>query len=259
MITMSNRKYGRTGINGVQTKRTLVCRACGREYLGHHLTKECESCRYKECLAPTCHNKIPISSRRQYCCSGCREASPDANKMPPDKRVTETCPCGTVFPKYSHTGRHRYCSPECRVKYAHVGDRLRDNPELARKIGARPKPGHGLKGYKQAEDHLIKRLGTGAIRASKEELSLVPVLAKLSYKHTGEGTFWRRWTDGTLHNPDFVHETERKVVEYFGSYWHAPIEADFTVEQWAKIGYDCLVIWDHQREAFLADPEGWMT
>jgi hypothetical protein len=250
---MSNRKYGRTGINGVQTKRNLVCRICGKDYLGHHLTKECEDCRYKECLGFSCHNKIPISSRKQYCCTACREASPDANKMSLDKRVTETCLCGVVFPKYSRSGRHRYCSPECRVKYTRVGDRLRDNPELAKKIGAMPKPGHGLKGYKQAEDHLIKRLGTGAIRASKEELSLAPKLAKLGYRHTGEGSFWRRWTDGTLHNPDFVNEAERKVVEYFGSYWHAPAEADFAVEQWAKIGYNCLVIWDHEREAFLTE------
>jgi hypothetical protein len=112
-------------------------------------------------------------------------------------------------------------------------------------------------GHKQTEEHLIKRLGTGAIRASKEELSLVPALAKLGFRHTGEGTFWRRWPDGTLHNPDFVNEDKRVVVEYFGSYWHEPDEAVYAQQQWKKIGYDCLILWDHEREVFLSDPAGW--
>ena len=202
--------------------------------------------------------QVVRSSGKRYCSAACREVSPDANKMPLAKRVTEVCPCGTVFPRYSPTGRHRYCSPECRVQYSRVGDRLRNDPEFARAIGRMGKGVSRGRGHKQSEEHLIKRLGTGAIRASKEELALIPTLEKIGFRHVGEGAFWRRWTDGTLHNPDFVDEKGRRIVEYFGSYWHAPVEADFAVEQWAKIGYRCTVIWDYQREDFLADPTKWV-
>lgn len=116
------------------------------------------------------------------------------------------------------------------------------------------KPLLKLRGYKQSEEHLIKRLGTGAIRSSKEELSLVPALRKLGLRHTGEGGFWRRWPDGTLHNPDFVDEENRRVVEYFGSYWHDRSEEDYACQQWAELGYECFVIWDDDRESFLAAP-----
>jgi G:T-mismatch repair DNA endonuclease (very short patch repair protein) len=121
------------------------------------------------------------------------------------------------------------------------------------------KPKLKLRGYKQSEEHLVARLGNGSIRSSKEELSLVPIMGKLGFRHTGEGAFWRRWPDGTIHNPDFVNEDARVVVEYFGSYWHEPEEVAHAQRQWKQIGYDCLVIWDYEREAFLADPDGWVA
>ncbi len=258
MITMSNRKYGRTGIHGVQTKQELTCRVCSKSYVGHHLSKECDECRHKQCLGPGCENRIPVSNKKRYCSVACREANPGANKMPLANRVTVTCPCGVEFPKYSRTGRHRYCSPECRSIYTKVGDRLRNDPEIARSLGRMAKGVSKGKGYKQSEEHLVKRLGNGAIRASKEELSLAPTLTKLGFQHTGEGAFWRRWDDGTIHNPDFVDRTNRVVLEYFGSYWHAPAEADIAKEQWARLGYRCVVVWDYEREDFLQAPEEWV-
>lgn len=117
-----------------------------------------------------------------------------------------------------------------------------------------PKPNHGLRGYKQSLEHLVKRLGAnGTIVPSAEELSLVPVLTKLGYRHTGDGSFWRRWPDGSAHNPDFVNEETRTVFEYFGSYWHAEDRGreDYIREQWAAIGWQCEILWDDDRKAFL--------
>lgn len=125
---------------------------------------------------------------------------------------------------------------------------------MARQLGSRPKPNHGLRGYKQTDEHLIKRLGTGAIRASQEELSLIPILSKLGFTHTGEGAFWRRWKDGSLHNPDFICQATRTVVEYFGDYWHAEDRGreEEIVRQWARIGYTCVILWPEDREVLLA-------
>jgi hypothetical protein len=116
-----------------------------------------------------------------------------------------------------------------------------------------------LRGYKQTEEHLRKRLGNGSIRPSKEELSLAPTLAEYGFKHTGDGAFWRRWPDGTTHNPDFVNEDKRAIVEYFGFCWHEEEweKEDHIRSQWKAIGYDCLILWDSDRKAFIDNPDLW--
>lgn len=202
----------------------------------------------KGCSGPL--TKRQMSSKTRYCSPECKAATPAANKM--EKRTQAICPCGKSFGKYDGNSRV-YCSEFCGKKHHRRG--VRDS-ERAREIGSRPKPNHGLRGHKQTEEHLIKRLGNTSIRASKEELSLVPVLAKLGYRHTGEGTFWRRWKDGTLHNPDFVCEATHThtVVEYFGSYWHADDRGreNEIRNQWMRIGWNCVIIWSEEREALLS-------
>lgn len=194
------------------------------------------------CKNPLCDKSFQRypSDRKSYCSPECRKIS----YVGRGRRSFDTCGCGKEFHKYPNGSRQRYCSSECRQKYDQRGER---DPKALSRIGkqakGRPKP--NLKGYRQSEEHLIKRLGGSAIRSSKEELSLVPALSKLGYKHTGEGSFWRRWKDGTLHNPDFVNEDRREVVEYFGSYWHADDRGreDEIKAAWAEIGWDCTIIW----------------
>lgn len=44
--------------------------------------------------------------------------------------------------------------------------------------------------------------------------------------------------------PDFVHIVgEKKVIELFGSYWHEKSEFKQAIDDYAKYGYQCLVIW----------------
>ena len=233
------------------------CRECGEDfqydwestpfrwYCDEHLTIECQG--------EGCGTRLPRRGGR-YCSPECR--SPSYQERGSRHQAWAVCKCGQQFRRYENGSRRRYCSVECRRQHSRVGERLRNDPELARQIARRPKPGHGLRGYKQTEEHLVRRLGTGAIRASREELSLVPVMEKLGFRHTGEGAFWRRWPDGTIHNPDFVNEETRVVMEYFGSYWHQPEEVEYAKEQWKAIGYDCLIVWDHEREAFVRDAGG---
>lgn len=243
-------------------RQTKVCRECGNPYVGQHKTTECEDCRYKECQRSDCLNKINRHRRNRYCSAACREQDPYAKKRA--TRVLVQCPCGREFPKYGENARGggrgiKYCSSECRTKYHKTGSAWKD-PEWAKEHGKRisqakkGRPNLGLRGYKQTDQHLIKRLGNGSIRASQEELSLLPTLVKLGFRHTGEGSFWRRWPDGTIHNPDFVNEDKRVIIEYFGSYWHEPEEAEYAQQQWKAIGYDCLIVWDYEREVFLAAP-----
>jgi hypothetical protein len=199
-----------------------------------------------------CDASLPksLTGRKvRYCSPECKAAAPNVNKM--TQRTQAVCPCGESFGKYDGSSRI-YCSEFCAKRFDRRG--VRDS-ERAREIGSRPKPNHGLKGYKQTDEHLIKRLGNGSIRASKEELSLVPIMTKLGYTHTGEGAFWRRWRDGTLHNPDFMCWATRTVVEYFGAYWHADDRdrEQYIIGQWAQIGWHCVIVWSEDREALLAN------
>lgn len=205
-----------------------------------------------------CQKPLPKALTRhkiRYCTPECKASSPLVKKRA--KRVQTVCPCGESFNKYGGRGR-TYCSEFCAKRFDRRGETFKNDPELAREHASRSKPNHGLKGYKQTEEHLIKRLGNGSIRASKEELSLVPVLTKLGYRHTGEGAFWRRWADGTMHNPDFVCEATRTVVEYFGAYWHADDRGreQEIIDAWAEIGWNCAIIWPEDREVLLAQATG---
>lgn len=90
-------------------------------------------------------------------------------------------------------------------------------------------------------------------KTSKMELSLVPKLSKMGYKHTGLGGWWRTWPDGTHHNPDFVNESNRSVFEFFGKYWHSADRGreSYIVDQWRQIGYSCTILWEEDLKKFL--------
>ena len=225
--------------------KALVCKTCGESYIGHHLSRECDSCYLRPCVGcGAMLTRSHIRTNKNYCTPECKANNPTANKMSLDKRVKGQCPCGTSFLRYVNGSRREYCSTECRWKYQR--QYLRDNPEFAREIASRPKPNHGLRGYKQTLEHLMKRVGDGSIRPSKGELALVEPLAKLGFRHTGDGSRWMTWHDGSHHNPDFVNEETRQVVEYFGTYWHrddAGREGEIK-QAWADIGYDCTIIWE---------------
>lgn len=94
-------------------------------------------------------------------------------------------------------------------------------------------------------------------RVSKEELSLAPYLEKLGYKHNNAehyGTDERdQMTFIGRKVPDFVNFEERKVFEYFGSFWHPrPEEEHELVEYYKSKGWDCQILWDHDREEWMA-------
>jgi hypothetical protein len=169
----------------------------------------------------------------------------------PNNPVFLVCNCGQTFRKYKDGSRQRYCSPECRKKYSRVGDRLRDDPELARRIASQPKPNHGLKGHKQTREHVLKRMHSGKRRASREELSLIPALDKLGYKHNHGDGRWFTWPDGTVHNPDFLDEKDHRVFEYHGDFWHQGEDEAYTKAQWAQLGYRCTILWGRDRRTFL--------
>lgn len=75
-------------------------------------------------------------------------------------------------------------------------------------------------------------------RTSKHELALVPYMEALGFKHdTGKRIGYRI--------PDFVNEGSKTIYEYFGDYWHEPIEERLIKEFYERRGWMCYVLWEH--------------
>ena len=75
------------------------------------------------------------------------------------------------------------------------------------------------------------------------EMTLFGIMCYLGmpYKYTGNGQFLLM---GRC--PDFVHLTDRKIIELYGERWHKPEEEQQRIDLFARSDYHVLVVW--QRE-----------
>ena len=75
------------------------------------------------------------------------------------------------------------------------------------------------------------------------EMTLFGIMCYLGmpYRYTGNGQFLLM---GRC--PDFVHLTDRKIIELYGERWHRPEEEQQRIDLFARSDYHVLVVW--QRE-----------
>ena len=75
------------------------------------------------------------------------------------------------------------------------------------------------------------------------EMTLFGLMCYLGmpYRYTGNGQFLLM---GRC--PDFVHLTDRKIIELYGERWHRPEEEQQRIDLFARSDYHVLVVW--QRE-----------
>ena len=68
---------------------------------------------------------------------------------------------------------------------------------------------------------------------------------QLPYRYTGNAQFI---LNGKA--PDFVHSQNKlKIIELFGERWHRPEEEPQRIEEFARSGYQVLVIWQKELKA----------
>lgn len=66
------------------------------------------------------------------------------------------------------------------------------------------------------------------------------------WEYSGNGSFWIELLDKKHRkNPDFKNEFENKVIEVFGDYWHKESEVLPLIKAYKEVGWDCIVIWEH--------------
>lgn len=76
------------------------------------------------------------------------------------------------------------------------------------------------------------------------ELKLLYILKELfkeKYKYTGDFSFW---VDNI--NPDFISLKDRKVIEFFGEYWHKIEDEGTKLLIYKKNNYSVLFIWENE-------------
>ena len=89
----------------------------------------------------------------------------------------------------------------------------------------------------------IKNVLRNGKHPNKQEIRLQEFVNTLglSYKYTGNGTCIINNC-----NPDFVHDTKKKVIELFGEYWHRDEDGSERIKKFEERGYSCLIIWSKE-------------
>ena len=173
--------------------------------------------------------------------------------------------CGKIAVYYFST-RNKYC---CNKSKNSCEEEKRKNKELNKntnignipwnkgKFGFIPKEGIESKTKKMKEKwkdpiFLKKQYFSRNIKPNKPENLILEILNKLhllKWKYTGDYSFW---INGK--NPDFTNENEKKIIEFFGEWWHgkkftgkSEEENELSrIKHFEKEGYKVLVIWENR-------------
>lgn len=97
---------------------------------------------------------------------------------------------------------------------------------------------------------------------SQQEERLAPVLKNLGYNWNTETPYFITCKDRTR-RPDFYNEKTKEIIEVFGYYWHRDFPGkihetpEHVIEQYAKVGWKCIVYWEDEFEEFCRNKNGY--
>ena len=101
------------------------------------------------------------------------------------------------------------------------------------------------RGLWQTSEYVSKQMKSRGVSPNKPEILLNSILQELfpnQYKYVGDGQVI---IAGKC--PDFINESEHKIIELFGDYWHKPEEEQQRINLFTKHGgYQTLIIWEHE-------------
>ena len=100
-------------------------------------------------------------------------------------------------------------------------------------------------GKQLSEEHLRKILKAVCAKPNKVEGYLSTILQEIfpnEYKFVGDGSV----IIGGF-SPDFINVNgQKKIIEMFGDYWHRNDDEGNRVFQFRLLGFDTLIIWEHE-------------
>jgi len=87
---------------------------------------------------------------------------------------------------------------------------------------------------------VIQRIKKYKKSPNKTELVLSKFLKPYGFKFVGDGKFWIGYPPK---NPDFINKKEKKIIEFFGRYFHKEEDEKIRYEQFKKYGWETKVLW----------------
>ena len=93
------------------------------------------------------------------------------------------------------------------------------------------------KNYWTKPDYVKKQMKARGARPNHQEKFMVKCFPFLQY--VGDGTLV---IGGKC--PDFKVKDQKKLVEFFGNYWHNINEEGERISHFKKYGWDCVIVWD---------------
>ncbi len=196
------------------------------------------------------------------------------------------CPkCGEVH-KHGSKGRPRPPGVIEKIRIGHLGKRRssesiekqrqarkgrKDDPEVVKKradaIRGRPRPQEVCEKIRQSKigkkqspefcqhcrenqkrlwkdpEYVKLQMSSRKVRQNKAEKLLETLINQVTsgFQFTGDG---KKIVCGKC--PDFINDEKHLIIELFGDYWHKPEEASVRVELFRVVGYQTLVIWEHE-------------
>lgn len=131
------------------------------------------------------------------------------------------------------------------IRVENYSKKLKETSSSSR-LEVREKISKTIKKLWEDEDYRNKTLIAQQKKQNKSELKVSEILEKLfpcEYKYVGNRELFLGYPPK---NPDWVHKSKNKVIEFLGRYWH-PDEDEFILKNhYNKIGYDCLIIWEEE-------------
>jgi len=103
-------------------------------------------------------------------------------------------------------------------------------------------------GRKKSSERAIKtreeNINFGNCKSGHEELldNMIQELIPNTWTYTGDGNVWLTSNEKHL-NPDFMHKTKKKIIEYEGFYTHNKKDTEKRIHYYNDIGYECFDIW----------------
>lgn len=189
------------------------------------------------------------------------------NKQPREERYCKNCgnifkvcvmslkifcsrKCAWAFPKSLDTRQKMSLSKKCllqdKTKHSFYGKKLTDkHKENISKNHADVSGNKNPMFGKTHTDETVQKICKNVLKSGNHpncvELELSKILDELffkSYKYVGDGSFMLG-----RKNPDFIDETNKKIIELFGKIWHKDEDELIRIEYFKKLGYDTLVLW----------------
>lgn len=91
-------------------------------------------------------------------------------------------------------------------------------------------------------------------RKSLTERLLTAYVVEMGYT-VNKSTWVKGFENGKARRrlPDFIDLENKKVFEYFGSYWHKNDDENKIIEWYGDLGWECKVLWEDQVDQFLQE------